>query len=204
MGHLLLPSLVMLVLPLLMCFESLPHIRAQSTTTASGSSSNGEQRPWIHFYNNMLIRLCIEIKEWQFKEKRLPDGSSNFSNVTGGNTCSTSQQGHFSIVVKSTAPPAPFSPVPSAAPKGVPVPSAQEGGEKKSNKKVWIIVGSVLGGLALLVLLSFLVLCISKYKQKMKMQRMERAAEVGEALQMASVGDTKAPAATVTRNTTNP
>lgn len=117
-------------------------------------------------------------------------GSSNFSNVTGGNTCSTSQQGHFSIVVKSTALP--------PAPAPVVVPSGQGGGEKKSDK-VWIIVGSVLGGLALLVLLSCLVLWISKYKQKKKMQRMERAAEVGEALQMASVGDTKAPAATVTR-----
>ncbi|KAG4925411.1 hypothetical protein JHK82_051264 [Glycine max] len=118
-------------------------------------------------------------------------GSSNFSNVTGGNTCSTTQQGHFSIVVKSTAPLAP-SPTPAgAAPKGE--------GEKGNNKKVWIIVGSVVGGLALLVLLSLLVLWMSKYKQKKKMQQMERAAEVGEPLQMASIGDTKAPAATVTR-----
>lgn len=125
-------------------------------------------------------------------------GSSNFSNVTGGNTCSTSQQGHFSIVVESTAPPAPVSPAPSpGAPKGGPVPSGQ--GESKSNSKVGIIVGSVLGGLALLVLLSLLVLWAHKYKQKKKIQQMERAAEGGEALHMASVGDTKAPAATVTR-----
>lgn len=120
-------------------------------------------------------------------------GSSNFSNVTGGNTCSTTQQGHFSIVVKSTAPLAP-SPTPAgAAPKGE--------GEKgnNNNEKVWIIVGSVVGGLVLLVLLSLLVLWMSKYKQKMKMQQMERAAEVGEPLQMSSIGDTKAPAATVTR-----
>lgn len=117
-------------------------------------------------------------------------GSSNFSNVKGGNTCSTSQQGHFSIVVKS---PAPLFPAPAGAPKGGP-----QGGEKKS-KKVWIIVGSVVGGLLLLVLLSFLVLWIKNYKQKKKMQGMERAAEVGEPLQMASIGDTKAPAATVTR-----
>ncbi|GAU45187.1 hypothetical protein TSUD_178800 [Trifolium subterraneum] len=83
-------------------------------------------------------------------------GSSNFSNVKGGNTCSTSQQGHFSIVmVKSTSP---FVPNPR--------------GE---------------------------VLCINKYKQKKKMQGMERAADSGETLQMASIGDTKAPAATVTR-----
>lgn len=120
-------------------------------------------------------------------------GSSNFSNVTGGNTCSSSQQGHFSIVVPSSA-----TPAPSPAPNEGPAPSAQGEGEK-DNKKVWIIVGSVVGGLALLVLLSLLVLWINKYKKKKKMQQMERAAEVGEALQMASIGDTKAPAATVTR-----
>ncbi|KAL2330456.1 hypothetical protein Fmac_018037 [Flemingia macrophylla] len=120
-------------------------------------------------------------------------GSSNFSNVTGGNTCSSSQQGHFSIVVHYTA-----TPAPSPQPEKGSAPSAQGEGEN-DNKKTWIIVGSVVGGLALLVLLSLLVLCMNKYKQKKKMQHMERAAEVGEALQMASIGDTKAPAATVTR-----
>ncbi|CAJ1813276.1 unnamed protein product [Sphenostylis stenocarpa] len=129
-------------------------------------------------------------------------GSSNFSDLTEGNTCSSFQQGHFSIVVKSTAPPAPapapVSPTPASPPKRGPSPSAQGKGEKE-NKKVGIIVGSVVGGLALLVLLSLLVLWTRKYKQKKRMQQMERAAEVGEPLQMASIGDTKAPAATVTR-----
>ena len=111
------------------------------------------------------------------------DGSSNLSDLRTGNTCSTYQQGHFSIVVQSTAPlPAPTAP-----------------GEKKSNRKVRIIVGSVVGGLALLGLLALLVLWLQKFKQKKKMQQMERAADMGEALHMASVGDTKAPAATVTR-----
>ncbi|KAI4353588.1 hypothetical protein L6164_002527 [Bauhinia variegata] len=119
-------------------------------------------------------------------------GSSNFSNVTGRNTCSTFQQGHFSIVVESTTAPGPVSP-----PSG-PTPTPSAPGEK-SNKKVWIIVGSVLGGLVLLALLSLLILWLRKYKQKKKMQGMERAAEAGEALHMASVGSTKAPAASVTR-----
>lgn len=125
-------------------------------------------------------------------------GSPNFSNVASGNECSTIDQGHFSIVVESTAPsPAPVSPTP---PSGG-APNAPGPGEhkKKSNSKVWIIVGSVLGGLVLLVLLSFLVLWVQKLKERKKMQQMERAAEVGEALQMTSVGETKAPAATVTR-----
>ncbi|XP_057457659.1 uncharacterized protein LOC130748458 [Lotus japonicus] len=116
-------------------------------------------------------------------------GSSNFSNVTGGDTCSTSRQGHYSIVVESTAP----SPVPAPTP----VPSAKK--ESKSNKKVWIIVGSVLGGLLLLVLLYLLIVWVVKYMRNKKIQQMERSADMGEALHMASVGDTKAPAATVTR-----
>nr|GMC84159.1 uncharacterized protein LOC109158761 [Ipomoea batatas] len=99
-------------------------------------------------------------------------GSVNFSNVLSDNICTTFQQGHFSIVVDS---------------------------EGKKSKKVGIIVGSVVGGLALLVLLAFLIVWVCKYKRKKKMQQMERASEVGEALQMTRVGSTKAPAATVTR-----
>ncbi|KAI5326136.1 PREDICTED: Protein of unknown function DUF1191 [Prunus dulcis] len=118
------------------------------------------------------------------------DGSVNFSNVASGNICSTIQQGHFSIAVESIAPsPAPFSPSPTPA----------GAGKKNNNSKVWIIVGSVLGGLALLALLFFLVLWAYKYREKKSLQQMEKAADVGEALHMTSVGDTKAPAATFTR-----
>lgn len=126
-------------------------------------------------------------------------GYHNFSNVASGNTCSTIQQGHFSIVVESIVPPPPsISPTPSAGtPNAGPGPSG--GGNKKNNSKVGIIVGSVLGGLGLLVLLTFLVLWAQKYKHKKKMQQMERAADGGEALHMTLVGNTKAPAATVTR-----
>lgn len=118
-------------------------------------------------------------------------GLVNFSNVVSGNTCLTVQQGHFSIVVESIAPSMPpVSHVP-------PPPPPSKG--KKSNSKVWIIVGSVVGGLALLVLLSLLVLWLQKYKHRKKMQQMEKAADVGEALRMTPVGNTKAPAAMVTR-----
>ena len=110
-------------------------------------------------------------------------GSSNFNNVIAGNMCSTSQQGHFSIVVESTAP--------------SPTPSAQ--GENKNKMNVWIIFGSVLGGIALLMLLPLLVLLVKKYKQKKRMQWMERAADTGEALHITAVGDTRAPLARVTR-----
>jgi len=129
-------------------------------------------------------------------------GSSNFSNVTGGNTCSTSTQGHLSIVAETSVlpPPPPSLPPPvSPAPSPPPPPPPVVPEESKSGKKVGVIVGSVLGGIVFLVLLCLLVLLALKYKRKKRIQEMERAADAGEALHMANVGDTKAPAATVTR-----
>ncbi|KAM3287687.1 hypothetical protein P3S67_021117 [Capsicum chacoense] len=141
--------------------------------------------------------------------KPLPVGSSakcisidlqgvlNFSNVLSDNTCTTFQQGHFSIVIESIAPsPAPVSPPQTMA---TPPPEAVHLKGKKNKSKVWIIVGSVAGGLVLIFLFGLLIVCASKYKRKKKMQQMERAAEVGETLQMTKVGSTKAPAAAVTR-----
>ncbi|KAK1391139.1 Potassium transport system protein kup [Heracleum sosnowskyi] len=123
-------------------------------------------------------------------------GGFNFSNVVSENRCSTVQQGHFSIVAKSTAPPpAPVSPRPSTIPPG----PKHRDKEKKDDSKVWIIVGSVVGGFVLLSLLGVLILWLRRYRRKKRMQKMEKAAEVGEALHMASVGSTKAPAAMVTR-----
>lgn len=116
-------------------------------------------------------------------------GSSHFTNVTGGNTCSTFQQGHFSIVIQSTPP--------SPAISSLPIPQKEI---KSSNKKVGTIVGSVLaGGLVLVALSSLLVLWVLKCKQTKKIQEMERAGDLGEALHMTSVGNTKAPTASLTR-----
>lgn len=124
-------------------------------------------------------------------------GVVDFSNVVSGNRCSTVQQGHFSIVVESTAPPpAPVSPAPSNV---RPRPKHRDKNKKKKDSKVWIIVGSVVGGLVLLSLLGVLILWLRRYQRKKRMRNMEKAAEVGEALHMASVGSTKAPAAMVTR-----
>ncbi|KAG6603518.1 hypothetical protein SDJN03_04127, partial [Cucurbita argyrosperma subsp. sororia] len=140
--------------------------------------------------------------------KPLPDGTvakcvwfnlqgiANFSSVESGNTCSTIEHGHFSIVVESIAP----SPSPvSQSPPGAVIPNAPPPSSKKNTTRVWIIVGSVVGGVLLLVLLSLLICWVHKLKQRNKMEQMERAAELGEPLQMAMVGDTKAPTATVTR-----
>ncbi|MCL7025424.1 hypothetical protein MKW94_008258 [Papaver nudicaule] len=121
-------------------------------------------------------------------------GSPLFSNVLSENVCSTVTQGHFSIVIASVAP----SPAPGT-PLSPPKPKAGGGGGKKNNSKVWKIVGSVIGGVALLVLLCFLISCIHKYNQRKKIRQMETAADVGEALHMTSIRDTRAPTAMGTR-----
>ncbi|KAI3472982.1 hypothetical protein Pfo_030363 [Paulownia fortunei] len=130
-------------------------------------------------------------------------GSVNFSNVLSDNICTTFQQGHFSIVVESIAPsPIPVSPIPMTPPQpgGAPSQGPMPSGKgEKNNLKVWKIVGSVVGGFALLVMLGLLVVWVCKYKRRKKMHQMERAAEIGEALHMTTVGSTKAPAATGTR-----
>lgn len=118
-------------------------------------------------------------------------GMVNFSKVVSKNTCSTFQQGHFALVVEGIAPsPSPVSPAPA--------PMSHKK-KKKNMKRVWIIVGSVVGGVFLLVLLGLLLAWLKKFQRRKKMQHMEKASEVGETLRMTSIGSAKAPAATVTR-----
>ncbi|KAK7290323.1 hypothetical protein RIF29_04651 [Crotalaria pallida] len=120
-------------------------------------------------------------------------GSVQFDVLSRGNVCSTFRQGHFSIVVESTAP----SPAPSPEPVAV-VPVVKEsGGNKKS--KVWIIVVSVVGGCLLLFILGLLVARVRRTKKGMKIQQLEWAADSNETLQMTSIGGTKAPLAVGTR-----
>ncbi|KAJ9544741.1 hypothetical protein OSB04_024448 [Centaurea solstitialis] len=158
------------------------------------------------------IRASKEAISIHFGEvKRVPDGLNprcvsldldgrvNFTDVMSGNRCSTFKQGHFSIVVESTAVPAPAPvpvPVPPATSESVPR-DARGGGGNRS--RVWAIISSAVGGSALLVLLALLVWWIRGYKRRKKMHKMERAADTGEALHMTTVGSTKAPAAMVTR-----
>lgn len=119
------------------------------------------------------------------------NGVMNLTNVTSGNTCVTYTQGHFSIVVESNG----TSPVLVPPP---PPPQRSHGG-KGNGSKGWIIVGSVAGGIALLVLLALCILWVWRLNKRKKMHRMEKAADAGEALHMTTVGNTKAPAATTTR-----
>ncbi|RAL39212.1 hypothetical protein DM860_002745 [Cuscuta australis] len=130
------------------------------------------------------------------------NGSVSFSNVLSGNICNTFKQGHFSIVVESIAPsPAPMSSSssPMPPPEGAPPKQAKQAPGHNKTRKVGIIVGSVVGGLVVLVLLGALTAWACSYKRKKKMQEMEMASEVGEGLHMVRAGNTKAPAAAVTR-----
>ncbi|XP_071690897.1 uncharacterized protein [Rutidosis leptorrhynchoides] len=118
------------------------------------------------------------------------NGQINFTNVVSGNKCETYEQGHFSIVVESTSPlPPPVQPPP---------PSQRHAGGGNGSR-VGVIVGSVVGGVALLVLLALLILWVWKFNKRKKMHQMEKAADAGEALHMTTVGNTKAPLATSTR-----
>ncbi|KAK4748159.1 hypothetical protein SAY87_014745 [Trapa incisa] len=89
-------------------------------------------------------------------------GSVNFSNMTSGSRCSTTQQGHFSVVVESV------------------------GGKGKS-RKVWIILGSVVGGIVLLILLAILGVWMEKQWHKSYISRMQEVAGAGEPLEMRTV-----------------
>ncbi|GMH10058.1 hypothetical protein Nepgr_011899 [Nepenthes gracilis] len=123
-------------------------------------------------------------------------GLITFSKVLSNSTCSTIQQGHFALVVEGSAPLQPASGG-ASPPAAVPPLAVERRGH--DNSKVWITVGSVLGGSLLLVLLALLLLWLRKYRHKVAVQWMDKVAEGSETLQMASVGSARAPSAFRTR-----
>ncbi|XP_077239255.1 uncharacterized protein LOC143880287 [Tasmannia lanceolata] len=126
------------------------------------------------------------------------DGLPKFSDLVLSNVCLTFSQGHFSIVVTNTAP----VPAPALSPNLGPPSSGglNPGNVSKNNStKVWKIAGPVLGGFVALVLLGFVVLWMQRYRQNKKISEMEEQAEVGETLQMTSIGNVRAPVARGTR-----
>ncbi|MCO5577672.1 hypothetical protein L7F22_031503 [Adiantum nelumboides] len=69
-----------------------------------------------------------------------------------------------------------------------------------SHSNAWrIIVGSVVGGLALLVLLSLLALGIASRRRKANFAKMEYQTDHGETLQTTTIGNSRVPAAGSTR-----
>ncbi|OIW14106.1 hypothetical protein TanjilG_19485 [Lupinus angustifolius] len=115
-------------------------------------------------------------------------GSVQFDILSHENSCSTLQQGHFSIVVESNAP---------SSPAPAPEPVKENGGNNKY--KVWIIVAYVVGGLLLVVMLSLIAARVIRIKKDMEIQQLEWVADSYENLKITSIGSTKAPLAMGTR-----
>ncbi|CAI9761283.1 unnamed protein product [Fraxinus pennsylvanica] len=127
------------------------------------------------------------------------DGSVEFDRVISTNTCSTTKQGHYSIVVEA------ISPAPAPAPAGGGGGNSEGGGGStvsgggKGRRKVSIIVGSVVGGAILLACLGMLFYGVNRCRRRKKIQKMEEISEMGVALPMTRIGYTKAPVALDTR-----
>ncbi|XP_073158242.1 uncharacterized protein [Henckelia pumila] len=118
------------------------------------------------------------------------DGSVGFDNLVRENTCLTTNQGHFSIVVESLV-----APAPSPTSEGV-VGGGEKGGIRKT---VWIIIGCVVGAMLILIFLGMLFGHFKRCRSRRRIRRMEEEAEEGVALPMKNVGYAKAPAALETR-----
>ncbi|KAL2486212.1 Protein of unknown function (DUF1191) [Abeliophyllum distichum] len=123
------------------------------------------------------------------------DGSVEFDRVIFTNTCSTTKQGHFSIVVESISP----APAPGGGGNSGGGGGATRSGGGKGRRKDWIIVGSVVGGAVLLACLGMLLGCVNMCKRRKKIQKMEEISDMGVALPMTRIGYTKAPVALETR-----
>ncbi|KAL8531323.1 hypothetical protein ACS0TY_008083 [Phlomoides rotata] len=121
------------------------------------------------------------------------DGSVGFDNVVNGSTCLTTNQGHFSIVTESLV-----SPAPAPEPEPIGGGGGNAGG-KGRRRRGWVIAGAVVGGAALLVVLGMVFAYVRRCRRRKKIRRMDDAAELGVALPMTSVGNTKAPVALETR-----
>eukprot|EP00249_Psilotum_nudum_P002062 c14896_g1_i1 orf=90-1262(+) len=123
---------------------------------------------------------------------------ARLSNLTSSGVCNTSHLGFFSLVAKSL-PPAP-APAPLLV-SPIQSPSMLSGEIKRSRgSETWkIVVGSVVGGLVIVVLLTILVFMAVGYTKKQKFSLMESHADQGEALQTAFMRNLRAPAAGVTR-----
>ncbi|KAK1285648.1 hypothetical protein QJS10_CPB20g00054 [Acorus calamus] len=111
------------------------------------------------------------------------------------NSCSTTQQGHFSIVVNSTAP---LAPAPSERP---PTPGFGPSEKKSSSKKVWKIVGIVVGSFLFLVLLGSFIAWMWRHHEKKELTTMADRSEQGEPLGRRTIGGSPMPLAGASQRT---
>lgn len=112
----------------------------------------------------------------------------NVTDLVAGE-CRVDHLGTFAFVSSEGAP--------TSSPSGGP---SLESGTQKKHSRTWkIVVGSVAGGLTLLAVISLLALGVGKHRKNAKLSRMEYQAEQGETLQMATVRNSRVPAAGNTR-----
>ncbi|CAA0830653.1 Protein of unknown function (DUF1191 [Striga hermonthica] len=97
------------------------------------------------------------------------DGSTEFSNVTEGNSCAVSKQGHFAVVV----------------------PKRQY--KERANTRVIEVVGSVVGLLALVMIVVGGVVGYDKWVRKRRMAKMDGLSEVNVALDTIWIGRSRMP-----------
>lgn len=154
---------------------------------------NSSQPPQQISVTTTASRISIEFPQSSnTKCAQFADNSTTFNiadSIQG--VCQVEHLGTFALV--STA----VTPGPAPSPREE-QPSASSTQNKHSN--TWkIVVGSVIGGLALLAFVSLLALGIGKRRKDAKLSRMEYQAEQGETLQMATVRNSRVPAAANTR-----
>ncbi|KAI5071974.1 hypothetical protein GOP47_0014225 [Adiantum capillus-veneris] len=120
------------------------------------------------------------------------DGGStnvNYTDLVQG-ACEVTHFGAFALV----------SNAPVGGPPPIAAPVAVSPRLPTSRSNTWkIVVGSVVGGLALLVLLSLLAIGIASRRRKARFAKMEYQTDHGETLQTTTIGNSRVPAAGSTR-----
>lgn len=154
---------------------------------------NSSQPPQQISVTTTASRISIEFP--QSSNTRCAQFADNSTTVTNSvqGVCQVEHLGTFALVSTAITP----GPAPAPSPREE-QPSASSMQNKHSN--TWkIVVGSVIGGLALLAFVSLLAFGIGKRRKDAKLSRMEYQAEQGETLQMATVRNSRVPAAANTR-----
>ncbi|XP_071687973.1 uncharacterized protein [Rutidosis leptorrhynchoides] len=113
------------------------------------------------------------------------------SDLVSGNVCLTTEQGHFSVVVESSAPPVCQCPL-----HHLKVVTLVE-------RTIILMCGEFLGQYVVVLHCWLLIVWAWRYRRRKRMSELERAADAGEALRMTIVGSMTTPFAMATRTMPN-
>ncbi|GER26471.1 hypothetical protein STAS_02117 [Striga asiatica] len=137
------------------------------------SSTNYGPLDFILFWKDPIIARFPNLSKNGKEAKCVrfdADGSTEFSNVTEGNSCAVSKQGHFAVVV----------------------PTKREYREK-ANTRVIEVVGSVVGFLGLVMIVVGGLVGYEKWVRKRRMAKMDGLSEVNVALDTIWIGRSRVP-----------